>query len=359
MRRPESVGAGWADAAGALHGGVYKGVHDTPVLGGFIKIEIQRQGTNPTNGVWQDVTGEVLALGIAGRNLADCQRAARQPLEQPPDVRALANDICREPNPNAIIRLQRVRDIPISMAPCGVTLDVAGVVTAVSQNEHDYWPNTLYDAREASTRDATADRVDGYRARAASCTTSSSTSTTCAGGSLVSWPRPAAPNGANAKNDNGYIVYFSDRRGNKNRGATGGGDRRVRLRRQRQPRHGRRCPQWRLLDVGEDVNGNDVLDSYGRTARNVPAFPRSDPTGTPCVAGYPNPLHGATQVTQVLTNATRWRWLARLAAASCGVTCRHRATVKTLIARANRPLFFRRALKIVNGGAWVNLPQAV
>ena len=35
------------------------------------------------------------------------------------------------------------------MAPCGIT-EVAGVITAVSQNEHDYWPNTLYDAREAS-----------------------------------------------------------------------------------------------------------------------------------------------------------------------------------------------------------------
>ena len=68
---------------GQLHGGVYKGDHDTPVLGGFIKIEIQRQGTNPTNGVWQDVTGEVLALGIAGRNLADSQRRhARQSMEQ-------------------------------------------------------------------------------------------------------------------------------------------------------------------------------------------------------------------------------------------------------------------------------------
>ena len=28
-----------------------------------------------------------------------------------------------------------------------------------------------------------------------------------------------APNGANAKNDNGYILYFSDRRGNKNAAA--------------------------------------------------------------------------------------------------------------------------------------------
>ena len=62
-------------AGGQLHGSVYKGNHDEPGPGGFIKIEIQRQGTTPTNGVWQDVTGEVLALGIAGRNLADSTEA--------------------------------------------------------------------------------------------------------------------------------------------------------------------------------------------------------------------------------------------------------------------------------------------
>ncbi len=109
-----------------------------------------------------------------------------------------------------------MRDIPISMAPCGVTV-VAGAVTAVSLNEHDYWENALFDAREAQTRDATA---------------TSSTDIPLAGvmhyveldvnnlrrwlaGQLVA---AGGINGANAKNDNGYILYFSDRRG-KNAGA--------------------------------------------------------------------------------------------------------------------------------------------
>ena len=64
------------------------------------------------------------------------------------------------------------------------------------------------------------------------------------------------------------------------------------------------APNGGLPDVGEDVNGNDVLDRYGRTARNVPTLSAAWLTGTPCVAGYPNPLHGGTQVTQVLTNVS-------------------------------------------------------
>jgi hypothetical protein len=150
----DTPGLAVGPAGGQLHGAVYKGDHDTPVLGGFIKIEIQRQGTTPTNGVWQDVTGEVLALGIAGRNIADSNEGTlANRWNKVPDNAA---DTCAlEPNPDAIIRLQRIRDIPINNGVCGVTV-AGGVVTAVSQNEHDYWPNTLYDAREASTRDATA-----------------------------------------------------------------------------------------------------------------------------------------------------------------------------------------------------------
>ena len=85
----------------------------------------------------------------------------------------------------------------------------------VSQNEHDYWPNTLYDTREAQTRDGLNNTdltlsgvmhyveldVNNLRQWLA--------------GAFVAAPF-GAPNGPNAKNDNGYIVYFSDRRNNKN-----------------------------------------------------------------------------------------------------------------------------------------------
>ncbi len=70
----ETPGVLAGPAGGQLHGGVYKGNHEEPVLGGYIKVEIQRPGTTPTNGTWVDVTQEVLGLGIAGRNLADADR---------------------------------------------------------------------------------------------------------------------------------------------------------------------------------------------------------------------------------------------------------------------------------------------
>ena len=152
------------------------------------------------------------------------------PIRLTPTNPAIGNgDICAEPHPNAIIRLQRVRDVPISMAPCGIDNRaqgariswecVPGDSIAVSTNEHDYWPNTLYDTREAQTRDGLADTTD-----------------LILGGvihyveldvnNLRRWLagiRAApfgAPSGPLAKNDNGYIIYFSDRRNNKNAAAT-------------------------------------------------------------------------------------------------------------------------------------------
>ena len=113
----ELPGTAAGPVGGQLPGSVYKGAHDTPVLGGYIRIEIQRQGTNPTNGVWEDVTGEVLAMGIAGRNLADGNRALASRWNSLPDGAGGANDICREPNPNAIIRLQRVRTFRSAWRP--------------------------------------------------------------------------------------------------------------------------------------------------------------------------------------------------------------------------------------------------
>ena len=144
------------------------------------------------------------------------------------------------------------------MAPCGIT-EVAGVITAVSQNEHDYWPNTLYDAREASMRDATA---------------ATSTDLALSGvmhyveldvNNLRRWlagqlALAGAPNGANAKNDNGYIVYFSDRRGNKNDAATPVETAEFGFEDNVNPATTAGAPN-NALDVGEDANGDGGCSS--------------------------------------------------------------------------------------------------
>jgi hypothetical protein len=296
-----------------LPANVTKGQHNEPVLGGYIKIEMQRQ-----NNTWVDVTREIMGLGISARNLADANEAVATRWNNIPDTAqptpipvAGTGDICAEPHPNAVIRLQRVRDIPNSLAPCGIDTDVAGDITGnvlgVSQNEHDYWPLALYDSREGSRRDGLSDSLTDLEL----------------GGvihyveldvrNLKRWlVGQIGTSGTQARNDNGFIVYFSDRRNNRNEanretGEYGWED-------VVNPGSSTGAPND-SLDAGEDVNGNGTLDFYGRIARNVPGVPIA-------------PMTGASTVTTLITGSNT-----------------------ALIARANRTMFFRRALKIVNGRA--------
>jgi len=93
----------------------------TGTIGGFIKIERQN-----TTGGWTDVTMEILNYGISGPNLQG--RA------------------CGDPSPNAIIRIQRLKDNadPTVGTPC---------VYAGSTKAEDHIPNVLFDTREGLQRD--------------------------------------------------------------------------------------------------------------------------------------------------------------------------------------------------------------
>ena len=152
---------------------------DTALNGGFIKIEKQ-----DNNGVWSDVTLEILNLGYAATNQD--------------------GTICADPNPNAVLRIQRLRDN-------GGICDYAS-----SLNPYDYWPNALYDTREGGYRDGVAVNGAGSAMNL---------------GGLMNYIAIDMPNlkkwfagtigttGNLALNNNGYIVYFSDRRGNHWAGA--------------------------------------------------------------------------------------------------------------------------------------------
>jgi hypothetical protein len=284
----------------------YRSSIGEPLLNGWIKIEMQGQ-----TGTWEDVTDEILGLGIAGRNLAD------------PNNSNLTNrwnstsNTCLEPNPNAIIRLQRVRDVPMGAVTgnsaaniatnCGYTV-TSGAISAVSTNPLDYWPNALYDPREGHMRDGLSgtDLVLGGIMQYVELDVNN----------LRRWLTGAiGTRGTSAKNENGFVVYFSDRRNNRNGtagapvGETGeyGFEDVVNSATSAGPPNG-------TLDTGEDLNGNGILDVYGAIPRNVPAVAFAPLTST------------ATPVT-LLNDAN-----------------------KVLAARANRQLFFRRALKIVHGG---------
>ena len=252
----------------------YRSAQDTPLHGGFIKIEMQ------TAVGWQDVTMEILNFGFTGRN----QDSAG----------------CADPSPNAVIRIQRVRNNPANGAPCGIG----------SPSPYDYWPLTLHDTREGNFRDDQAQTG----------------STIFLGGvmhyieldvnNLRRWLTGAlVGSGINALSVNGYTVYLSDRRNNRNALSAETGE--YGFEDFVNPATAAGTPNG-ALDVGEDVNGDGLLQTYGQ-------FPSANGAANTSLPGAQAPL----------TNTAR-PWTNVGAAGSD-------------VAQANRAILFRRALKLTNG----------
>ena len=277
-------------------GNPYRSALGQPLIGGYIKIE-QR-----TAGGWQDVTLQILNFGITGRNLSNGS------LNTP-------GSLCAdEPNPNAIIRVQRIKDVPAMMAGCGVTV-VGGVVTAVSQEPSDYWPNTLYDTREGNVRD--------------NMPTSGGPSYLVSLGGVIQYieldvnnlkrwieGNAAYPGGTGPQTwgENGYIVYFSDRRMNRNAAGNETGEYGFEDFLNPGSSTGARNS---TLEVGEDVNGNGSLETYGLNP-------------------YPGNIPGGATAPWIGSAAPDTPFDA--------------AGIYGAVMRANKQLLFRRALKVVNGG---------
>lgn len=275
--------------AGAVVGDViqteYRTAQDTSLLGGFLKIEKQDAAGN-----WSDVTMELLALGIGGRN----QQGA----------------LCDEPSPDAVIRLQRLRDNGLTGTQCtGLAVTNYSATTAGI----DYWPNVLYDAREGQFRTVATNTgmmlggVFGYVGLDVA--------------NLKRWFAGAiGATGSQALNNNGYIIYFSDRRGDhdENNGDIETGEYGF------EDTVNPASAVWakdNALNAGEDYNENGTLQSYGETPHAL-LFP----------GGWGAP---ANPVAPYDANARPWTILSPPDAGA---------------ARVNRPVLFRRALKVINGG---------
>jgi len=216
-------------AAGATvtvdHG--YRVPAGTGLNGGFIKIEEQ---TGP--GVWQDRTLEILNLGFAGKQ------------SSPTNCTSTA-----EPSPNAVIRIERVKDL----SSC-----ITGSSDARLTDGANYWPKALYDPREGV-----------YRAVATS-------DTTIRPGGVMHYVELDVNNlrrwflgqigasGPAALNTTGYTVYFSDRRNNRNAANQETGE--YGFEDFVNPASSTGAPNG-ALDTGEDVNGNGTLDTYGATPK--------------------------------------------------------------------------------------------
>jgi hypothetical protein len=267
----------------------------TPLVTGFIKIERQSPA-----GVWDDVTMRVLNLGIAGRNLSAGALNTPDTTGQCPT----------EPFPNAIIRVQRLRDTPANGSNTTTVFAPVRRCGNGSTVATDYWPTVFYDAREGSRRESdNPGGTDVYLSGVMHYVELDVFN-------LKRWLEGATDGGfvaaGSTMNTTGYVFYFSDRRGNKNAANVETGD--FGFEDIINPASATSVSN-NLLDPGEDFNnsGGPLPDTYG---------------GTPRLAGTA-PLNNTATV---------------------------RTRVATAIARSNPPTFFRRALKVVNAGQG-QLPQ--
>jgi hypothetical protein len=196
----------------------------------------------------------------------------------------------------------------------------------------DYWPNKLYDFREAYQRDATPAlgniKLGGVMSYVA-----------IDAANLAKWFSATAPytvalgaTGSLSKIDNtGYSIYISDRRNNTNtlsqETAEWGWEDFV------NPLSGTAAPNG-LLDTGEDVNGSGALDVYG-------GVPSCNGTYNSIAAG------GITCASTFFTTAFTPN--SDLIAGGETINGTGRGMV-------NRPIMFRRAIKLIHGssiGQWV------
>ena len=326
-----------------------------PTITGCIKIDYQ----TTAGGAFTDQTTQILNQGFTGRDINPQSGAAdKLPPNQllltttnqvaasgPTANGAVATITCVDPSPGAIIRLARVRDNP-SWAPVPAGGCPSPPVALASQHGGDYWPNVLYDTREGLLRDnSLANQGSGLL------------SLPVAGAmyyveldvaKLAAW---FTTNSALVNKTTGYSVYFSDRRGNQpdpNPPASVGGANVLTggfgYSEIVNPGSANGCPDG-TLNQGEDFEGDfsnlgvdpsPILRTYGNALSATPAtFWRIAGVGTQLGLSFP------TLIAAVLQNNP-----------SCtgpGRTWPYAIATDPQDLRENPPLFFRRALKLVNG----------
>jgi Tfp pilus assembly protein PilX len=360
-----------------------------PIIQGYIKIDLQTSYGSPC-GTWQDVTLEVLSFGYAGRNinpqtgLTAAQYGTNEPLLAAPGAELAPATTCQDVHPNAIIRLERVRDNPSNWANtnantrCGVTNNATpasqvapgAYIGGVTQAgvPADYWPNTIFDTREGNARDITPTGSLGGINYSQMPTVggtmqyvevdAKNLAAYLAGTGVYSAASGHSSfDSVNAPND--YTIYISDRRGNYTSGAltnawpplspggheTGeyGWDDFV------NPGSAYGCPNG-SQDTGEDLDtlGTTGFYTYGANPTYIMAAGTAYGSltygqfGTYSLAA-PGNLYGAAPATNAITAnpnctvtapSTIWPWA---------------YVIHANEARENPNPFFRRAVKIMDG----------
>ena len=256
-------------------------------------------------GNWLDVTQEILNFGIGSPQLSVAG--------------------CGDPTPNAIIRIERPRS---TLAGCATAAQLA--------SGFNLSPLVLFDPREGELRDNRTNSGNNAANEPARF-----------GGimhyieldarNLSRWFRGVMPaavcpaggcTGANALNVNGFAVYFSDRRGNRNSAnETGeyGNEDLV------NPANANGSPNG-VGETGEDFNGNGQLDTYGATARAPYLIPGGPQELFANIVAPLGPVGNMTPNTTVGNPAGS-------------------VNERAAIAERNPLLFFRRALKVTQGAS--------
>jgi hypothetical protein len=361
-----------------------------PTITGCLKIEYQ-----DTSNVWHDVTWTILNLGYTGRNINPQVSAgyAGPPTEpalpasavnsQGPTVKTGVTTVgCTDPSANAVIRLARVRDNPsfTGTGGCGTPYS-----TSTTQHGYDFWPNVLFDAREGMLNQQNPAPLPTNPTLAGAMyyvELDAGNLAKCLNGTI------AACSGqfTSIQNTNGYAIYFSDRRseqkdpnppasvlGSNTLPAGGmltggyGYDNFV------NPASGYACPNS-TLDVGEDPESdyvNGISTNTATTARTYGNIlnPLSPPPGLWPTSNLGNtltyPSKAYTQLYATVGTTPSGTAVGSLESAvltnypfnscSMGLTWPFAAANKPNEVRENPPIFFRRALKIVDG---YNLPMS-
>jgi hypothetical protein len=410
---------------GTAGGDGYWQTNGRPVITGFIKIDAQTTYGSPC-GTWKDVTQEVLSLGYAGKNVNPVPQSldannlnpawagtnAAMDLGKSPalpnlptvqmsgqngpnfaagnfttiSTAAAPAGTCKDPHPNAIIRLERIRDNPSSVpatvgirktsAPTNLPVrstvaEVCGVDPATGNllanlratpasapgtgpvwtpQPSDFWPTVLFDTREGYNREpaptgAFLNRITLGGAMNYVELDVKNLARWFSGAIGASGLSTRDPNVA----PNNFVVYVSDRRSNyvpvapfagtwpplspsgNESGEYGYAD-------FVNPADIKGCPN-NTLDNGEDLAGTGVLYTYGDNS-----FPPTllDSTGTSVATLLPGTL--AATVADPLC-----------AGPNGGLPWPRTFLLNPNEARENPSALFRRAVKLVNGSL-ITLP---
>jgi hypothetical protein len=337
--------------AGATYssGNGYWQTAGTGIITGCIKIEYQDTSNN-----WHDITKKILGLGYTGRNIypqgactpprhGSCTNSVAPNLygalpangtvvnAQGPTVNTGVTTVgCTDPSPSptAIIRLARLRDNP--------TNATSGGCGSATQNSYDYWPMALFDTREAEYREglgatwaANADGNPPLPAQGVMYYIELDA------GDLATWFKNNQSSLA-LLNSTGFSLYFSDRRGEQKdttqspavkTGAFGYND----FVNPNDVTNG--CPDG-ALNQGEDLQGDGVFRNYGGAEMA--------------------PYNAFTSGTEYWTGTTMTGALVANPSCSSPAVWPGLVYAHSQEARENPPVFFRRALKIVDG-ATLNL----